>query len=324
MLGRWLGFSGAAMVALGTGWVAVATPAAGEAPARSTGTNAAPAWCAPGAVASVAAVGTGFSAADCAVDDLQITDGPASVRLPARGQAVSAEVLTTDGAVLLTVARDASGYVTVTRGAPPATRLLAPTTAASACSSSAYTLWGYHVRGAYTWSYNPTGAPLSVAGVAAKALTAATGNITGGHNDCGLRLRPRTAQHYAGVTRAAPGVAAAAQCAGNDGRNVTGWRPLTARGVLAVTCTYSSGGVVAASDAAINSRYRWAVSARGCRNAYDLTGVMTHERGHTFGLGHATADPGLTMYPSVRACDFSKRTLGKGDLLGLIHIYGAA
>lgn len=324
MFGRRLGLSGAALLALGTGSAVLAAPAAVALPGRTTGTSAAPTWCAPGAVVSASAVGTGFSAADCAVEDLQITDGPASVRLPARGQTVSADVLTTGGSVVLTVTRDGSGNVTVTRGAPAGAQLKTPTTAASACSSSAYTLLGYHVRGTYTWSYNSSGAPSSVAGVAAKALTAATGNITGGRNDCGLRLRPRTAQHYAGLTRAAPGIAAAAQCARNDGRNVTGWKPLTARGVLAVTCTYSSGGVVAASDAAINSRYPWTVSARGCRNAYDLTGVLTHERGHTFGLGHATADPGLTMYPSVRACDFSKRTLGKGDLLGLVHIYGAA
>ena len=52
-------------------------------------------------------------------------------------------------------------------------------------------------------------------------------------------------------------------------------------------------------------------------------GVMTHERGHTYGIDHETASSALTMYPIIKACDFSRRTLGKGDLNGLLNIYGA-
>jgi Matrixin len=286
----------------------------------SAGTGATPAsWCTPGATVSASTAGNGFSAAECAAERLTIVSGPAAVRLPARGETISAEVLTTRGSAVLTVARDGSGNVTIATAAPQR-----PALALSACSSSGYTLLGYHVRGSYTWSYDPANAPRSVSGVAASTLRAATSDITNGRNDCGLRTKPRTAHRYAGTTGSAPGINAAAQCAGNDGRSVTGWKPLTARGVLAVTCTYVTAGVVAASDAAINTRFAWSVSAAHCRNAYDLKGVMTHERGHTFGLGHSTADPGLTMYPSVPTCDFSKSTLGRGDLLGLIRIYGAA
>lgn len=324
MSGRRSLASGVALLALGVGSSALVTPAANALPGSSAVPTRAADWCAPGAQASVSTVGAGFSAAECGVDDLTITDGPAAVRLPARGQTVSAEVLTTTGAVSLRVARDGGGTVTVTRGAPASDQLRAARTSPSACRSSGYALLGYRVKGAYTWAYNPAGAPSSVASVAVKTLTSATNAITSGRNDCGLRLKPRTSNHYAGATKSAPGIAAAAQCAGNDGRSVTGWKSLTAQGVLAVTCTYSSRGVVVASDAAINSRYPWTVPARSCHNAYDLSGVMTHERGHSFGLGHSTANAGLTMYPSVRPCDFSKTTLGKGDLLGMIAIYGAA
>lgn len=307
-----------AALALASGSAALA------APATAAGSAGPAPWCTAGATVSVATAGSGFSAAQCGTDDLTIADGAAAVRLPARGETVSTDVLTTRGSALLTVARDRSGNVTI--NAPAAIQRVPQRTAsaASACSSSGFALLGYHIRGTYTWSYNPAGAPRSVAAAAARTLSAATTDITSGRNDCGLRTKPRTSQRYAGSTGSAPGISAAAQCAGNDGRSVSGWKSLSAQGVLAVTCTYFSSGVVLASDAAINTRFSWALSARSCHNAYDLKGVMTHERGHTFGLGHSTADPGLTMYPSVRACDFSKSTLGKGDLAGLIRIYGAA
>jgi hypothetical protein len=50
---------------------------------------------------------------------------------------------------------------------------------------------------------------------------------------------------------------------------------------------------------------------------------MTHERGQTFGLGHVSekAHGKLTMSPSIRACQKSERTLGKGDVLGLNRKY---
>lgn len=310
------------LLALGSGSAALAAPASDAASPTAAGSAVGTAsWCTAGARVSVATAGAGFSAAECSAEDLTIVSGAASVRVPARGQAVSIDVLTTRGASQLSVARDAAGNVTLAGDTPQS-----PTRTASACSSTGYQLIGYRIQGTYTWSYNPAGAPGSVAGAAARTLTAATANITNGRNDCGLRTKPRTSHRYTGTTGAAPGISAAAQCSSNDGRSVSGWKPLTAGGVLAVTCTYYNPAtrVVIASDVAINTRFSWSVSAASCRNAYDLKGVMVHERGHTFGLGHSTADTGLTMYPSVRACDFSKSTLGKGDVQGLVRIYGAA
>lgn len=303
---------GLALAAVGSG--AVASAAAAD--------TARPVWCAAGGSVSAASVAGGFSASQCARDDVTVVDGAASVRLPARGESVTASVLTTSGASLLTVARSAAGRVTIRHEAP--TTPASPTTTASACSSGDYVTLGYHVSGSYKWAYNPAGAPRSVAKAAASTLKVATTNITAGRDDCGIGSKPRTSNTYLGTTKAAPGLTSTARCGGNDGRSVTGWKSLSAGGVLAVTCTYTRGAVVVASDAAINTRFAWSTSKAFCHNAYDLKGVMTHERGHTFGLGHATGDPALTMYPSVRACDFTKSTLGRGDLLGLLRIYGSA
>ncbi len=42
---------------------------------------------------------------------------------------------------------------------------------------------------------------------------------------------------------------------------------------------------------------------------------MTHERGHTYGLGHITGSQHaeLTMYESVPLCQIYQRSLGLGD-----------
>lgn len=286
-------------------------------------------WCQPGAAVAAAALPGRLAPGACDRTDVTIRDGAAGVALPARGITVSAAVLTVNGDQLLTVARALDGSVSIRRGAPA---MSAPTAAAasSGCSSSAYVDLGYQVGGGYAWKYNGKGAPTNVSGSALTNIKTATTNITSGRDACGIAGKPRTGQSFTGTTTKAPGLTSDARCqSGPDQVNVTGWKALTANGVLAVTCTYSFSGSnnVADSDVAINSKFKWATSAAGCSNAYDLQGVMTHERGHTFGLGHpaaTSANQGLTMYPSVRPCDFSIRTLGKGDLLGLFKIYGKA
>lgn len=302
----------------------------GGAPALGAGPGAgALAECLPGATLAAADLPSRLAAGDCDVEGMTVTDGAASVLVPARGLSVTAAVLTQRGTDLLTVSRTAAGAVTVRRGAPavPATSSSA---AASGCTSSAFVDLGYQVRGTYSWRYNAAKAPRNVSGAALGALKTATGAMASGKDDCGIAGQPRVGQAYAGSTNAAPGFTSAGNCAPSPDRvNVTGWGALSSSGVLASTCTYSltSSGDVVDSDAIINTNFTWTTTKAGCNGAYDLTGVMTHERGHTFGLGHpaaTAANGGLTMYPSVRACDFTKRTLGRGDVLGMFRIYGKA
>jgi hypothetical protein len=61
-----------------------------------------------------------------------------------------------------------------------------------------------------------------------------------------------------------------------------------------------------------------------CNHRYDLESTVTHERGHTFGLGHVSESNhgNLTMSSASNgACQFSERTLGRGDVLGLANKY---
>ncbi|WP_338089092.1 matrixin family metalloprotease [Nannocystis pusilla] len=57
---------------------------------------------------------------------------------------------------------------------------------------------------------------------------------------------------------------------------------------------------------------------------FSVKAVMTHERGHTFGLGHVgeSSHGDLTMSPTINGpCQDSESTLGEGDVAGLRALY---
>lgn len=280
---------------------------------------------------SAAALPARLPAGVCDRAGVTITEGAAAVRLPSRGRGVVASVLTTRGDYLLNVARRNDGSLKIQRG-PAAQDQEQNAAVISGCTSSAFVKLGTKVKGSYAWKYNGRGAPANVAGSALVNIKTATNNITNGVDDCGIAGKPRVGNSYTGSTAATPGVQSTATCPSAstaDLVNVTGWKSLTKAGVLATTCThfYVADNTVADSDVAINTRVRWVTATSGCSNAYDLQGVMTHERGHTYGLGHpaqTAANNGLTMDATVPTCDYYARTLGRGDLLGLFSIYGKA
>jgi hypothetical protein len=195
---------------------------------------------------------------------------------------------------------------------------------ATACTDGAYTLEGFKVDRLMPFYYNGLGVPASVRTAALAAVRGAVYTVATGANRCAARARLAVGASYSGVTRRTAQLTSAGKCSGNDGYNVVGWGTLPT-GYLAITCVYYSAGKVRNSDVLINTRYRWFTSRpANCRNAYDLQSVLTHEQGHTFGLGHV--DPRVhgtqTMATSMGPCDTSKRALGLGDYRGLVHIYG--
>lgn len=65
--------------------------------------------------------------------------------------------------------------------------------------------------------------------------------------------------------------------------------------------------------------YSGSCSASG--SSFDLQNIATHELGHAMNLGHVT-DKLLSMYATSYAGETLKRTLGKGDVLGIKTLYG--
>jgi hypothetical protein len=79
------------------------------------------------------------------------------------------------------------------------------------------------------------------------------------------------------------------------------------------------------SDVRLEAATSWTITPGGpCSGSYSLEGVMTHERGHSFGLAHVSEDSHeeLTMSENVEGtCQNSESTLGLGDLNGLEALY---
>ncbi|AKJ04667.1 Proteinase like protein [Archangium gephyra] len=249
------------------------------------------------------------------------------VLIPPAGEGVHVEAVLADGSTVeLQVKTAGDGRVALVRHPEPVKALESTgPTALSACTEGDYTLLGWQWTQDYHWYFNADTTPgeLTIA-EAEQAIREATGNITNGRNDCGLTDAINASHQYEGRTNTSANLSATGGCTARDGKNVTGFGDLPS-GALAVTCTWSdSSGRAVESDARINKvEHTWTTSAESasCSNRFGLEAVMTHERGHTFGLGHVAAGSPLTMRPGIAPCDGSAATLGLGDVRGLRQRY---
>jgi hypothetical protein len=103
---------------------------------------------------------------------------------------------------------------------------------------------------------------------------------------------------------------------------VEGWDDDYDPEALAITVTSydPTSGRIQDADIVINRDHHWS-AGEGCSMAYDLQGVLAHEVGHLFGLGHDTEDDEATMFPSAGPCETKKRDLAASDLEGLHFLY---
>ena len=251
-----------------------------------------------------------------------------SVRVPAAGEGVSAAAQSTSGELSLTVSRELTGKVVITTDAHAegtAQAMTATATRAAAaqtCTDGGYALSGWKDAG-FRWYYNPAGAPAAVRSSAGSAITNATVALTRACGQKQIGLNPT----FAGQTGTAPQIGAAGNCTGNDRKNVIGFRAGSGRW-LGMTCTYfrtvSGKKIVTGTDTALNTQYAFFTSTARCSNAYDLTSVVLHERGHSLGLNHVNqgAHASAVMTPALAPCSIGKRTLGLGDYRGLVALYG--
>lgn len=162
------------------------------------------------------------------------------------------------------------------------------------------------------------------------AVNTAGTNITGTRNNCRLDDGVPAELTHLGDTDAVANLSGNECDRNSDRNNVVSFGDLPG-GTLATTCIWfvpnpADYDEVTESDIKVNrADFKWTTNPRPrkCRNRYDVQSVMTHEWGHTFGLGHVgEKDHGkLTMSPRIRACQKSERTLGRGDVLGLNRRY---
>ncbi len=273
----------------------------------------------------------------CPIAGREIVDGVVKVVAPRPGEGIYAEILTTRGAQELDVSRRADGILVVRHAgddvAAESLATEAPVTRAAntECTNTNYTDNDLKVRNYLRFYFNVSTTPDELTPRAARGAILRGGqNIYDTRNLCRMGDRVPATLIYQGNTTANAGIGDNGSCPANDGKSVVVFGTLPSS-ALASTCNhyYVEAGYdrPASTDLKIDkAHHSWTTNpyAPSCRGRYDLEGLVTHERGHTFGLGHVSeATSGrLTMSPiSNGPCQASERTLGRGDVLGLANKY---
>lgn len=275
----------------------------------------------------------------CPIQGRVITDGEVGSVLPDPGEGVYAEVLTTSGAQELEIFRSRDGTLELDHVGDDSEGTTAEPAfnaarRSGACSQRDFTDGDGRVEKNLQWYFNRSTAPNELtADSAENAIRRAGINITSTRNTCRFadHVPPEAGLSYEGNTNSQADISGGL-CLSNDGESVVSFGDL-ANGVLAATCNWKPRmgigkyRLIEASDIEINNTdFNWTTrpGARSCRNRFDLEGVMTHERGHTYGLGHVgeKKNDALTMSTFINgSCQSAERTLGRGDVRGLREKY---
>ncbi|HEV3000657.1 MAG TPA: hypothetical protein VGW75_07950 [Solirubrobacteraceae bacterium] len=268
------------------------------------------------------------------------------VVVPGPGQFVTSEALSEDGARMITAhtRQDGTVLVSTAGGAadddmtvmePPLGRAI------PACDDPARTFmawsWSHgkpvRWRSNFRWWFRSSTTPTYMnVDYARAAISRAVQNIVSADNDCGwLDTVDATSDFGGDTTQFATNMATDGLCVTPDGVSVVAFGTLPA-GTYAGTCVWGidegdAYGRITSSDVRVNkASYTWyAVKPSDCQTRNSVEAVLTHEFGHTFGLGHVGPEDThgwLTMSTQFNGpCQSSESTLGLGDLNGLFELY---
>jgi hypothetical protein len=296
----------------------------------------------------VAMLSSGVSDSTCSLlGDLVIGVGGESGLVPPAGDTEGADILTTSGSYSLNISNinsvitasestpSSSDNATGERGQMPARIGDASADTDPACSEDDYDFDenGEGWKTTLNWYYNQSTESRDPQLVGSSPITQirdGNSNMSNGYNDCGITEQPKVTGAYQGTTSAYANVNASGGCTSNfpDGQNTVSWQAFTNSNVLAATCHIANfdRGLYEA-DIAIGAQVSYSAQAalpQNCNNGFtDLQSVMTHEWGHGYGLGDLTSGSDIheTMYEVTNPCDLEKRTLARGDVLGMLDIY---
>lgn len=272
----------------------------------------------------------------CPVEGRVIVDRGIGAVVPEPGMAVAADAKSPEGHQHLVVSNPTGDEISLSGvgedAAPLApSDLSARASGPSPCQDPYANSRGYKVYNYNRWYANVGSIPDNLAKAGAvDAMKRGGANIFRVDDSCGIRDRVKGELRYVGGTRRPVDIEANATCNATDGKSVIGFGDLP-DGYLAFTCVSywvqkDAPDRVASSDVRLNKEdYSWTTRVRGsCRGRYDVESTVTHERGHTFGLGEAAegSHGNLTMSEdSNGACQTSERSLGRGDARGLNSKY---
>lgn len=267
----------------------------------------------------------------CPVGGREIVDGGVSVVVPEPGESVFAEAMSPRGSEQLVVSNPSGdrlilGYAGSEAGPQETGTYTTQSSGPGACSDAYNRPWNSRLYNYLRYYFNRRSTPSYLADLgAARAIQKAGNNVSGVRDSCGVADRVPAVLKYRGGTRTSVNMDAGGTCRTNDHESVVGFGDLP-RSLTGNTCVWSwiqdGADRINSSDIRLNkSDYRWTTRVtRSCRGRFDVESTMTHERGHTFGLGDVpdASHPNLTMSSRINDdCQTSERSLGKGDAIGL-------
>jgi hypothetical protein len=272
----------------------------------------------------------------CPLEGRVIVDGGIGAVVPEPGMAISADATFPKGHQHLTVSNprgDEISLESVGAETSPDARSDLGTRASgpSPCQDGYYDSRGYKVYNYNRWYANVGSIPDNVSKKRAVAAMKKGGvNIFKVQDSCGIPDRVKGELRYQGGTSRSVDMNTSGNCTPNDGKSVIGFGDLPSE-TLAVACVSywvvdGAADRVASSDIRLNKEdHSWTAQlTSSCRGRQDIESSVTHERGHTFGLGEAPegSHGNLTMSNDTNGdCQTSERSLGRGDAKGLNSKY---
>ena len=272
----------------------------------------------------------------CPIEGRMIVDGGVGAVVPEPGMAISADATSTEGHEHLTVSNPRGDEIALGGvGAEPRSEapaeLSARASGPSPCQDGYYNSRGYKIYHYNRWYANTGSVPDNVSKKRAVAAMKKGGiNIFKVQDSCGMPDRVKGELRYQGGTSRSVDIDADGTCNRNDGKSVIGFGDLPSA-YLGMACVAywvqkNAPDRVASSDIRLNKEdHSWTARVTSsCRGRQDIEASVTHERGHTFGLGEASegSHGNLTMSEETNGdCQTSERSLGRGDARGLNRKY---
>ena len=271
----------------------------------------------------------------CPVAGRVIVDGGIGAVVPEPGMVVTADAESPDGGQHLVVSNPRGDRLVLDdvgreTGSEEAPELTTQAARGGPCQDSFYSSRDVKLYDYSRWYVNTKSIPSNLRkSGAVGAMKRGGSNVSNVRDACGIRDRVKGRLIYEGGISRSVDIRSNASCTSNDYKSVVGFGDLPS-GYTAFNCLWSwiqdGPNRMAHTDIRLNKAdHGWTtrVTAR-CKGRYDVESSMTHERGHTFGLGEAPegSHGSLTMSEDSNGpCQTSERSLGRGDAIGLNNKY---
>lgn len=281
-----------------------------------------------------------FDLERCPIGGRPIVDHGVGSSLPEADHFVYAESVMTTGVQELQVTHDAGGTIVLQNvgdeqamGESPGTVEAQATSPGACVDEGPVDDSGYILFSTLGWYFNRSSTPNYAnfditADAALTDIRQGGSNIASERNNCGFAEFTNPNLSYQESTSNGAGISADNTCLGGSFQSVVAFGDLPKnpdRIVLASTCNYGDSfrRQILESDVKFNKvDADWSTASPDfCRantpNRFNLEAVMTHERGHTYGMLHAEPEDthaNLTMSPRHNGpCQNSEVNIGKGD-----------